>query len=106
MYAALDIYSDITYDAVGDVAYKEGKEPTMSSKRVVFTFDDRSLESLDQIKAEGRFSSLAEAVREALRVSRALQAQGKEGFTQVKVRNPKSGEERTLVIPELVRKGD
>ena len=78
----------------------------MSSKRVIFTFDERSFDSLEQMKAEGRFASLAEAVREALRVSRALQEQGKQGFSEVTVRNPKTGEERVLVIPELVGQSD
>lgn len=72
------------------------------SKRVVFSFDERSYDSLEQMKEEGRFGTLAEAVRQALRTSRALQSQGKQGFTEVVVRNPKSGEERVLVIPELV----
>lgn len=71
-------------------------------KRVVFSFDERSYESLEQMKGEGRFGSLAETVRQALRTSRALQSQGKQGFTEVVVRNPETGEERVLVLPELV----
>ena len=72
------------------------------SKRVVFSFDERSYDSLEQMKKEGRFATLAEAVRQALRVSRAFQSQGKQGFTEVVVRNPETGDERVLVIPELV----
>lgn len=72
------------------------------SKRVVFSFDERSYDSLERMKAEGRFSTLADAVRQSLVVSKALQSQGMQGFTEVTVRNPKTGEERVLVLPELV----
>jgi hypothetical protein len=72
----------------------------MSKKqRVIFTFDERSLESLKRIKDQGHFDSLADTVRESLRVSRALQAQGEQGYTEVVVRNPKTKEERVIIIP-------
>ena len=71
------------------------------AQRVVFTFDDRSLQSLQSIKEQGRFSSMAEAVRESLQVSHALQAQAEQGYTELVVRNPKTGEERVIVIPTL-----
>jgi Arc/MetJ-type ribon-helix-helix transcriptional regulator len=71
------------------------------AQRVVFSFDERSLESLQQIRQRGRFSSMADAVRESLQTSRALQAQAEQGFTELVVRNPKTGEERVIVIPTL-----
>ena len=71
------------------------------AQRVVFSFDERSLESLQQMRERGRFSSMAEAVRESLQTSRALQAQAEQGYTELLVRNPKTGEERVLVIPTL-----
>ncbi|MEM5786240.1 MAG: hypothetical protein AAGU11_02905 [Syntrophobacteraceae bacterium] len=70
-------------------------------QRVVFTFDERSLKSLEQIKEQGHFNSLADTVRESLRVSRALQSQAEQGYTEVIVRNPKTNEERVVVIPNL-----
>jgi prolyl-tRNA editing enzyme YbaK/EbsC (Cys-tRNA(Pro) deacylase) len=73
-----------------------------TAKRLVFTFDERSLESLEKIKSQGRFSSLADAVRQSLQISKALQTQGQQGFKEVVVRNPETKEERVLVIPELV----
>ena len=73
-----------------------------STRRLVFTFDERSLESLQKIKQQGRFSSLADAVRQSLQISKALQSQSEQGFKEVIVRNPKTTEERVLVIPELV----
>jgi metal-responsive CopG/Arc/MetJ family transcriptional regulator len=73
----------------------------MSKKRVVFTFDERSLESLEKLKEQARFDSLAEAVRNSLQVARALQQQKEQGYTEVVVRNPDSKEERVVVIPDL-----
>ncbi len=71
------------------------------NKRVVFTFDERSLESLQKLTEQGRFSSMADTVRESLQISRALQSQAGQGFTEVMVRNPETNEERVLVIPTL-----
>ena len=73
----------------------------MSKKRVVFTFDERSLDSLEKLKEQARFDSLAEAVRNSLQVARALQQQKEQGYTEVVVRNPESKEERVVVIPDL-----
>jgi len=71
------------------------------SKRVTFTFDERSLDTLEDMTEEGHFSSMAETVRESLKISRALQSQAKKGFTELNVRNPETGEERVIVIPHL-----
>lgn len=71
------------------------------SRRVVFSFDERSLESLEKLTAQGRFSSMADTVRESLQISRALQSQAGQGFTEILVRNPETNQERVLVIPTL-----
>lgn len=71
------------------------------TKRVVFSFDERSLESLQDLTEQGRYSSMADTVRESLQISRALQSQAGQGFTEVMVRNPETDEERVLVIPTL-----
>ncbi|MBX3176856.1 MAG: hypothetical protein KF886_05825 [Candidatus Hydrogenedentes bacterium] len=71
------------------------------SKRVVFSFDERSYDSLEDVQRRGKFNSLADAVRESLQISRALQNQDQQGFSEVVVRNPKTGEERVMVIPSL-----
>lgn len=71
------------------------------NKRVVFSFDERSLDSLQKLTEQGRFSSMAGTVRESLQISRALQMQAGQGFTEVRVRNPETNEERVLVIPTL-----
>lgn len=71
------------------------------TQRVVFSFDDRSLESLKKITEEGNYPSMANAVRDSLQISRALQNQAEQGFREVIVRNPATGEERVIVIPDL-----
>jgi hypothetical protein len=87
---------------LGEKFLNPGKEIAMSkTRRVVFSFDERSLESLKQITEQGRFSSMADTVRDSLQISRALQSQAGRGFTEVIVRNPETKEERVLVIPTL-----
>lgn len=71
------------------------------TKRVVFSFDERSLASLEDLTQQGRFPSMAETVRESLQISRALQAQAEQGFTELVVRNPETKEERVIVVPTL-----
>jgi hypothetical protein len=72
-----------------------------TKKRVVFTFDERSMESLENLKEQARFDSLADTVRSSLQVARALQQQKEQGYTEVVVRNPDTKEERVIVIPSL-----
>lgn len=71
------------------------------TRRVVFSFDERSLESLKRMTEQGRYPSMANAVRDSLQISRALQHQIEKGFTEVIVRNPETNEERVIVIPDL-----
>jgi hypothetical protein len=78
-----------------------GNDTMANAKRVVFSFDERSLESLEKLKNQGRFSSMGDAVRESLQINRALQSQANQGFTEVIVRNPETKEERVIVIPAL-----
>jgi hypothetical protein len=71
------------------------------SKRVLFTFDPRNYNNLRELTDSGGFPSASDAVRDALHVARALQAQAQQGFTEFLVRNPKTGQERVLVLPSL-----
>ena len=71
------------------------------TRRVVFSFDDKSLESLKQITEQGRYGSMAETVRDSLQISKALQSQANQGFSEIVVRNPETREERVIVIPSL-----
>jgi hypothetical protein len=72
------------------------------TQRVVFTFDERSLESLKTLTEQGSYPSMANAVKDSLQISRALQNQAEQGFTEIIVRNPETNEERVIVIPTLV----
>lgn len=71
----------------------------MEAKRIVFNFDEKSFKSLEEIKKEGHYSSYADAVRKSLQINRALQAQEDQGFNEIVVRNPKTKEEKVLIIP-------
>ena len=73
------------------------------SKRIIFSFDDKSLENLEYLKAIGRFPSIGTAVRQSIEINQALYDQASEGFSEVIVRNPKTKEEKTLIIPSLRR---
>ena len=73
------------------------------AQRVVFTFDKPSLQSLKQVQERGDFTSMGTAVRESVQLSEILQDQVAEGFTEVVLRNPKTNQEKTLVIPSLQR---
>ena len=70
-------------------------------QRVVFTFDDSSLDSLKQVKERGDFASLGTAVRESVQLSEVLQDQVADGFSELILRNPATKQEKTLVIPSL-----
>jgi Arc/MetJ-type ribon-helix-helix transcriptional regulator len=72
------------------------------TRRVVFTFDERSLESLKRMTDQGRYPSMANAVKDSLQISRALQNQAEQGYTEIIVRNPETNEERVIVVPNLV----
>src|SRR6266508_2372573 len=90
----------MSYSAGGDTSFTKGRRTIMwKTRRVVFSFHERSLESLQKITEQGRFASLADTVRESLQISRALQTQAQQGFTEVIVRNPETDEERVLLIP-------
>ena len=82
---------------------------TKESKRVAFKFDAHSLATLEEMKEDGHYSSLAETVRDSLQINRALQTQAKKGYNEIIVRDPETGDERVLVIPSLQslsRRGD
>ena len=73
------------------------------SNRVVFTFDDKSLESLRKLVEDGEYGSMAEAVRDSLILNRTLQTQIRNGYEDVIVRDRKTGKERLIVMPSLTR---
>ena len=74
---------------------------TSESSRIIFTFDKRSLQILEDMTRESEFPSMAATVRAALRVVRSLQEQAKRGFSDVIVQDPDTLEQRRLVIDFL-----
>jgi Arc/MetJ-type ribon-helix-helix transcriptional regulator len=73
------------------------------SQRVVFTFDDNSLESLKQLRDKGAYTSMGTAVRDAVQLSEVLHEQAEDGFTDLVLRNPKTQQEKHLIVPALKR---
>lgn len=69
------------------------------AKRVVFTFDERSLVSLESLKQKKGYGTLAETVRDSIRITGAIQKQSENGFTEVIVRNPVTGQEKVMIVP-------
>lgn len=75
----------------------------MPTQRVVFTFDDHSYETLKSLREKGDFSSMGTAVKESIQLSEILQDQVSQGFSEVVLRNPKTNQEKVLIIPSLRR---
>ncbi len=74
-------------------------------KRIVFTFDERSLLSLERVRHRLGAKSLAEAVRISLALADSLQKEAELGFVEVVTRSPKTGMERVMGGPALVHTG-
>ena len=58
------------------------------SKRVVFTFEAESFSALEKLQEDGDYPSLAETVKDSLKILWAVQKQAKQGYTELIVRNP------------------
>lgn len=73
------------------------------SKRVIFTFDERSYTTLVKMTEFGKFKSMADCVRNSLQLNRAIETEKFDGYTEVIVRNPKTGKEKVLVTSRQKR---
>lgn len=62
-------------------------------KRVVFSFDDKSLESLKKMQEQGRDGTHPHCPRCVFQKSPTA-------YRELTVRNPETGEERVVVIPD------
>lgn len=69
-------------------------------KMVVFTFDEKSYFALKDMTEKKKFSTMGETVQESLAINKALQTQKDIGFSEVIVRDPKTGLERKVNIWE------
>ena len=79
---------------------------SVTTKRVQISFDPASQQILERMTEDvTAFRSMADTVRESVKVCRALLRQADDGYTQVVVRNPESGAERTIIIPFLDQYG-
>ena len=71
------------------------------AQRVVFSFDERSLESLQRIREQGRFSPMGDAGN-LYKLAEPCNHRQSKGFPSSSCRrNPQTGETRVLVIPNL-----
>ncbi len=68
------------------------------SKRIVFTFDEQAYKDLQNLTADTKSKSLANTVRESLRLAKAYQKHSGRGFTEIVLRNPNTKKELTLVF--------
>jgi hypothetical protein len=75
------------------------------AKRIVFTFDERAYEDLVRVQVQGKFASLALAVKEALSLYRTLQEQAAEGYDQICVENRKTKNQKSILMHRLLRTG-
>lgn len=71
------------------------------AKRVIFSFDKRSHQDLQQATEAGPFDSLAQTTREALSLLRTVQRIKDQGYVELVARNPETGAEVRLNNDEL-----
>jgi hypothetical protein len=76
---------------------KDGTEK-MNETKVVFSFSEGALTSLDKMTRDAGLSS-AQTLCEALRLARIVQLQMANGFTEVVLRDPRTGAEHTIRPP-------
>lgn len=68
---------------------------------VLLTFDDGSLTTLTQMTTDGQYTDLADTLHESLQINATFMTQARQGFSEVIVRNPRTGDERVVEIPRL-----
>ncbi|ULH17376.1 hypothetical protein MF271_19490 (plasmid) [Deinococcus sp. KNUC1210] len=73
----------------------------LKTKRVAFTFDETSLRTLEQMTEEGKYTSMADCVRESLQITRALSTLAGHGFSELHVRNQHTSEDIEIVVPRF-----
>lgn len=70
------------------------------TKCVTFTFDQYNYLILYEL-AESSGRTTGQVMGESLQVMRVLRQQVEQGYTEIILRNPKTGAERVVVIPSL-----
>ncbi len=70
----------------------------MNVTKVVFSFSEEALTSLDRMTRDAGLST-AQTLCESLRLARAVQKQMANGFTELVLRNPRTGAEQRIRQP-------
>lgn len=65
-------------------------------KRLVFEFDESSYNAFEDFRRRMGAKDLGEALKVSLEIYRALQQQFREGYTELHVRNPTTGDRNQL----------
>jgi len=73
----------------------------LKTKQVVFTFDEGSFKSLEEMTEEGQYSCMAECVKESLQITQLLSGLARKGFTELAVQRPGTRMERVIVVPRF-----
>jgi hypothetical protein len=73
----------------------------MDRTRVVFQFDNRSLDRLRRITRDAGLPDLAATITTALQVVSNLQQHARTGATELLVRNPVTGRQCTIELASL-----
>lgn len=69
--------------------------------RVAFTFDDQNFQSLKSVTANGGFTSMGSALRESIELSRILQEESENGFSELLICNGR--QVRQILVPSIER---
>ena len=75
-------------------------------KKIIFHFTGDNMDNLVKIQKEGYFSMPMDCLTESMRILNGLQRQAKEGYCELIVRNPRTGEERAFMVPHLEKISD
>ena len=64
---------------------------------MVFTFEAESFSALEKLQEDGDYPSLAETVKDSLKILWAVQKQAKQGYTELIVRSPNTDTEKLVL---------
>jgi Arc/MetJ-type ribon-helix-helix transcriptional regulator len=84
-----------------DIVYNQTKENFMNkaeSKRILFTFDSKTLEDLESVVKLGKFGTLADAVRASIRNMATMEEAQAEVGAKVEVHKIIDGQKEKLQV--------
>ncbi|MEK6849021.1 MAG: hypothetical protein AABY01_00460 [Nanoarchaeota archaeon] len=74
---------------------------TNGKRKLLFTLDEETYAAITKVQKECNYDMPAGVVRDALTLYFGIREQAKEGFHEITLKNPKTGEERVLVDSHL-----